>query len=272
MSELIKRKNFTIASNAVINDKNLSYKAKGIYLYLCSRPDGWKFYLSEIAKQSSDGESSVRSGIKELEDFGYLDRHRFNDPQTGKINYNYEIYETPSGKKQALKAIEKSCDQPCAEKPHAVKPMTVKSKPNNTIQYNNTDNNNTDNNNIPPKSPKGEESADKEKLLEEQSSELYSHYPRKTARGQAIVAIKRALKKESFDVLLESVKEYSSCVGKWDDDDKKYIPHPSTWFNGERWLDDRATWRAKIKNKVNPLSSSMTQQDIENVRRSMKGL
>jgi len=24
----------------------------------------------------------------------------------------------------------------------------------------------------------------------------------------------------------------------------QYIPHPATWFNQERWTDDRATWVA----------------------------
>lgn len=64
---------------------------------------------------------------------------------------------------------------------------------------------------------------------------IYALYPKKVGRGQAIRAIKTALKKISAEDLETAVKEYADdCLGK----DPQYIPNPATWFNGERWLDE----------------------------------
>ena len=112
MSRLIKKTNFSIVSNAVIVDKRISFKSKGIYAYLCSRGDGWCFFLKEIASNSDDGVDAVRSGLKELEQSGYLVRHMTNSPESGKFEYDYEIFETPN-----------ACS-PNREKPHAVNPHT----------------------------------------------------------------------------------------------------------------------------------------------------
>ena len=110
MSRLIKKTNFSIVSNAVIVDERVSFKDKGIYAYLCSRCDGWSFFLKEIASNSNDGVDAVRSGLKELEQGGYLIRHMTNSPESGKFEYDYEIFETPNA------------TSPHSEKPHTVNP------------------------------------------------------------------------------------------------------------------------------------------------------
>lgn len=82
MVKLIKNTNkfYTVISNDVIQDNKLSFKAKGIFLQLWSNSNGWQFYVSEIAKHATDGEASLRSGLKELEERGYLKRvHRQNE-------------------------------------------------------------------------------------------------------------------------------------------------------------------------------------------------
>lgn len=115
LSRLLKKTNFTIVSNAVIYDKKISFKAKGVYLYLCSRPDGWDFKMAEIASNGTDGMDSLRSALKELEESGYLKRHRVNLPN-GKFTYDYEIFETPSG----------SYEEPYRYFPHTVETVTEK--------------------------------------------------------------------------------------------------------------------------------------------------
>lgn len=77
MARLIKRTNnaYTNVSNKVVRDSNLSWKARGIFLYLWSQADNWKFYVSEIEKHSVvDGRESLQNGLKELEKAGYLIR------------------------------------------------------------------------------------------------------------------------------------------------------------------------------------------------------
>jgi hypothetical protein len=41
--------------------------------------------------------------------------------------------------------------------------------------------------------------------------------------------------------LLEKTRLYATVRGK----DKAFIPHPSTWFNQDRFLDDPETWKPK---------------------------
>ena len=65
-------RNYTCVNNFICTDKRLSCKAKGIWLYAFSRPDDWTFHLNDIINQCADGRDSIRAGIKELEDFGYL--------------------------------------------------------------------------------------------------------------------------------------------------------------------------------------------------------
>lgn len=77
MSKLIKpQSNFTTIPNHIINDKRLSFKAKGLFLYLISKPDGWAFSADRIKNDSKDGEDSILSGLSELEKFGLLSREK----------------------------------------------------------------------------------------------------------------------------------------------------------------------------------------------------
>ena len=63
---------FTMISNVGLKDNRLSFKAKGLLSYMLSLPDDWIFYESEIVNHATDGKQSVRTGMKELEKFGYL--------------------------------------------------------------------------------------------------------------------------------------------------------------------------------------------------------
>ena len=35
------KENYTIITNEVLSNPNLSLKAKGLYAYLCSKPESW---------------------------------------------------------------------------------------------------------------------------------------------------------------------------------------------------------------------------------------
>lgn len=86
MAKLQKQKiPFTQVANEVLNDKKLSFKAKGIFAYLFSKPEEWEFSADRIKLDSKDdGRKSVLNGLKELEDLGYLLRKRLSN---GKVEY-----------------------------------------------------------------------------------------------------------------------------------------------------------------------------------------
>lgn len=77
MVRLIKKEhgNYTNTDNQLVRDANLSWKARGIFNYLWSQANEWQFYVSEVAKHSKkDGEDALQSGLRELEELGYLKR------------------------------------------------------------------------------------------------------------------------------------------------------------------------------------------------------
>ena len=62
--------------NAILQNKSVSLKAKGLWAYLNSKPDGWIFSIDRIANETADGRDAVRSAIHELETAGLLARTR----------------------------------------------------------------------------------------------------------------------------------------------------------------------------------------------------
>ena len=88
MSRLKKHvRNYTQVANDIINDKRLSLKAKGLYLFLVSKPENWEFSARLIATQNNDQKASINSALHELEDFGLLLRVACQG------GYDYEIYD-----------------------------------------------------------------------------------------------------------------------------------------------------------------------------------
>jgi len=65
-----KRHNYSIIDNTCLRDPNLSWKAKGLFAYLLSLPDDWQIYQKDLVNRATDGDTSLRSGIIELEKAG----------------------------------------------------------------------------------------------------------------------------------------------------------------------------------------------------------
>ena len=81
---------FGIVSNDLLNDKSVSMKAKGLFAFMQSKPDGWDFSVKMIALQTKDGIDSISGGLKELELFGFLKRKKV---QTGNgFSTTYYLY------------------------------------------------------------------------------------------------------------------------------------------------------------------------------------
>ena len=70
-----RNKNFTVMCNPHFKNKNLSLKAKGLLSLMLSLPEDWNYNMQSLASLSWDGIDSVRSAIKELEYYGYVERN-----------------------------------------------------------------------------------------------------------------------------------------------------------------------------------------------------
>lgn len=65
-------RDFTVIPNQIFRDKQLSFKAKGLFCAIVSLDESWNFSIKGLAQIAQDKESSIKSAIKELEDQGYL--------------------------------------------------------------------------------------------------------------------------------------------------------------------------------------------------------
>lgn len=90
-----KNRDFTVIANSVFKDRRLSAKAKGILVEMLSLPGNWDYTLKGLTTLFSDGIDSIRQGIKELEENGYIVRERKRDARGRLGGMEYVIYETP---------------------------------------------------------------------------------------------------------------------------------------------------------------------------------
>jgi predicted transcriptional regulator len=80
---------WTSTPNEILNSPELSFKAKGIWGYINSKPADWEFSIAGIAKQAKDSFDSIRSGLKELENLGLLKRVQKTTEQGRFTGYDY---------------------------------------------------------------------------------------------------------------------------------------------------------------------------------------
>lgn len=127
-----KEDNFTRVDNILVNDKSLSLKAKGIMLYILSKPDDWKVYIKEITKNNKDGIDSVRSGINELLLLKYIQREKRRG-EDGTYAWEYIINENPYNTTNQSTLDYPDMDYPGMENPTIL--TTDSTKTNNTNMY-----------------------------------------------------------------------------------------------------------------------------------------
>lgn len=122
-----RKKRFSIIDNRVIEDKRLSWGARGLLEYMLSKPDDWKFYMSELTSHSDkDGRDKTYGYINELKKYGYVTRKQKRN-SSGKFG-NQDLIVT---------------DSPLTGFPDTVKPDTDKPDTANPTLLN-TDSTNTE--------------------------------------------------------------------------------------------------------------------------------
>lgn len=138
---------FTMVNNTVIEDKNLSMKAKGLYLIIKHYITIPNFTLNKsyLMSLSKEGERAFESGWKELKDAGYLIQYRLKG-EDGKWVYEYELLHTP---RKVEKAIAKPKGKTDGSKVSSYnKKVKMKKAPTDaTVEAGKTDNNTVQNRN-----------------------------------------------------------------------------------------------------------------------------
>lgn len=95
-----KEKNYTMVDNNLINDYNLSWEAKGVLIYLLSKPENWKPSKLDIQRHASNflGGSYPKNRIdniyKQLITRGHLVLKHERNGNRNNGSY-YDVYEEP---------------------------------------------------------------------------------------------------------------------------------------------------------------------------------
>lgn len=114
---------YVMINKKYLSDPDLSMKAKGILTYLLSKPDDWKVYQKEIVKNTKEGRDAIRSGIKELEEAGYIIKVRLHKANGEFAGYEYFVYEIPQ-KKANGEILDRIVKSPKTDFPKTDKPKT----------------------------------------------------------------------------------------------------------------------------------------------------
>lgn len=93
-----KNKNYTIMSNYHLQDKNLSYKAKGLLSFMLSLPEDWDYSINGLVAISKEGVKAIKNILQELQKYGYLVIKKKQN-EIGQFEYDYLIYECPECQK-----------------------------------------------------------------------------------------------------------------------------------------------------------------------------
>ncbi len=133
---------YTMIDSSIFINSNLSWKAKGLMGYFLSRPEDWKIHLKDLYNQSTDGFDSVKSGLKELKNHGYIELVPMRNK--GKIvSWEYIVYEVPISTTLGKGGSEPREGFPPVEKPPEANPSEGK-PPEGNPRYTNNDITNID--------------------------------------------------------------------------------------------------------------------------------
>ena len=222
---------FVQVPNELVTDTRISIPARLVYVYLCSKPDGWIVRNGDVMKSLGIKDSGAMAKYwSELEATGWIIRHK-----TSAGTYDYELSETdPIGEKP------NKGKTPIGEKPNKGKTPTIY----NTDSYSNTDY--FDNN---KNTYKHTFTADEKSKIQETCNVVKQTYPRCNypilADRAVCAAVKRISAEREIDIisaceyLQERVNLYAECkYGA----ERQYLPEANNWLDNGGYDANEKDW------------------------------
>jgi len=247
---------FYTLDKRISEDKRLSWAARGLLIFLLGKPDHWEVSVKHLIAQTegavgkSSGRDAVRVILKELEEVGYL-RVDLARSDGGSFNgMDYTVSEIPFAAPQT--------ENPAPVAPGTENPAPAKPAPANPHQVK------TDSKQELTSGAKTEDSLAEGVVAAPTEDELFDRfwaaYPRKVKKDEARKAF---AKRKPDEALTTAMCEAIAAQRKSDDwarDGGQFIPHPTSWLNQGRWMDEVKPARGSDK-------AALTSQ-----QRSFKGL
>ena len=63
---------FVQVDKSAIDDDSLSWRAKGLLVYLIAKPDNWNCNMKQLSGASAEGRDATRKAMQELAKAGYV--------------------------------------------------------------------------------------------------------------------------------------------------------------------------------------------------------
>lgn len=92
--EIERDDSFTVVTNTILRDNNLSMSAKGLLCTMLSLPPEWDYSFNGLVKICKEGKSAVRNTINELKDAKYIKISQSRS-EKGYFQYKYTVYRKP---------------------------------------------------------------------------------------------------------------------------------------------------------------------------------
>jgi len=86
---------FARVPKTTLNDERLSWRAKGLLSYLIGKPLYWKVRVSDLINRSTDGQTAIRSALKELEEIGYAKLEDVRGQKGTVVEWVWKISDSP---------------------------------------------------------------------------------------------------------------------------------------------------------------------------------
>ena len=136
MSKLFIKDRFASTPNSLLNNPNISLRAKGLFAFIQGKPDKWRFSAERIALECKEGLQSVRSALRELETFGYLQRVKSQN-EKGHWEWDYILHSAPSNPADENRPTENHTTENHTTENHTnINKTDIIKKDNNTINNN----------------------------------------------------------------------------------------------------------------------------------------
>ena len=301
-------RNFTQIPNDLLRDPNISSKSKVLLCILLSNKEGWKSYLTTLCNMMKEGKTTIRSGLKELIELGYLLKPRYRCKKTKQIKGSIWLYtDIPHSFKnmdEVFEMIDKSGfelypgDIQTKNLEHGNlnqgklnqgnQPLIILTSNNTDTEDDNTKEtkkevkkkklSNGFNSSLKTKKINNKKTKKVKEYIKPKDFDMWwKLYPRKIQKGKAKTLwnkICNRQEKENTPTLKKIIRSVlkQSKTKQWLENKGKYIPHPSTWLNQMRWLDDSAKMKSWDNNynsnksgKVKPRYKGVGRSEIENI-------
>ena len=211
---------FYLLRNAIAQDERLSWAARGLLIFLLTKPDSWRVSVEHLRKQTCGarihtGRDGIYNLLVELQAVGYITAMRNRD-QSGKLGeVDYIVSETPH-------PAEPEMDEPRPPQPDTAQPDTAKTTLVKTEEAVTTQKTTTQQQHVQPAAAPS------------RFPEFWAAYPNKKGRQEAEKTWRKRKLDDRCDELIAHVTMMVATDDGWQ---RGFIPMGSTYLNQARWED-----------------------------------